>query len=181
MTNLSLARLARLALTLSFGVAACAAPAEEPEELGSSEAHVTGNPDSPDRITIVRSYAPGAYHLTTVRTAPMGFIPEAAFSTRMQGSRGIWLCGLHQGNFPSTDPNCEGQPIVDFLGYADQNAAGTKAPLYRCLVPGGIDHFISLDSNCEGQAQEGILGYVDGAPLPAYIPYPTYEYNGGGA
>jgi hypothetical protein len=175
MTTLSLARLARLVLTLSFAAVGCAAPAEEPEELGSSEAHVTGNPDSPDRVTIVRSYGYGV-HLTTVREAPQGFQPEAAFYTRMSGSRGVWLCSKgKRGNFPSNDPNCEGYPIVDFLGYADQNAAGTRAPLYRCAIPSLADHFISLDPGCESQVTEGVLGYVEGgAPLPAMIPAPVW-------
>lgn len=180
MTNLSLARLTRLALVLSFAAVGCAAPAEEPEEMSSTESHITGNPESPDRITIVRSWTPG-FHLTTVRTAPMGMKPEAAFYTRTSGSRALFLCdkGRHR-NFPSNDPNCEGYGIIDFIGYVDQNEEGTRVPLYRCLIPSITDHFISTDPNCEGQRMEGQLGWVEWAPVPAMIPLPDYNSNNSG-
>ena len=32
--------------------------------------------------------------------------------------------------------------------------------LYRCIVPGSMDHFVSKDAGCEGQRTEGIYGYI---------------------
>ncbi len=44
--------------------------------------------------------------------------------------------------------------------YVLPQALPGTVPLYRCIVPNSMDHFVSADSNCENQRTEGLYGYV---------------------
>lgn len=173
-TNTGLALSVALSLAYAAFTSGCAAtPAEE--EAGTTESQVTADPGSADKITIIRSFRPGAGHWLSVREAPAGFTPEVRYTIRLRGQRALFACGYLRHNFVSLDPNCEGQQQQGFLGYADQNAEGTRQRLFRCMVPTG-DHFVSTDEACEGYVNEGLLGWVEDA---AQIAPPVEQLNPG--
>lgn len=162
-------------LALASTLIGCAAAEPDSEDMGSTESYVTADPGTADRITLIRSFRPGRGHWASVRTAPGGFTPEVRYTIRLSGQRALFACGLGHHNFLSNDPNCEGQVQQGFVGYADQNAAGTRQPLHRCLVGANGDHFISTDPGCEGQLTEGVLGWVEDAAVIAPPPEPEHE------
>ncbi|MBX3228501.1 MAG: hypothetical protein KF837_14370 [Labilithrix sp.] len=171
-----------LALALSSIVWGCAAPTAEEEEMGSTESHVTADPGTADKITLIRSFRPGHGHWASVRQAPRYFTPEVRYTIRLHGQRALFACGFQRHNFLSLDPNCEGQVQQGFVGYADQNAQGTRQPLYRCNAGG--DHFITTDPGCEGHVMEGLLGWVEDAagiaPPPEPVDECQYDFECGG-
>ncbi len=76
-------------------------------------------------------------------------------------NRPIYRCfiaGTKDNDFPSFDPNCEGQQhFHSILGYSYEVGHPGSQPFYRCRK-GSSDNFISWDSHCEGQVFEGMLG-----------------------
>jgi RHS repeat-associated protein len=102
----------------------------------------------------------------TTGSAPTNYFPEPHVSAslllqQLPGTHALYSClvgGWDQ--MVSSDPNCEGQQKIGFLGYAyDTNQPnGLTVPVRRCVI--GNDHFMSHSDNCEGFTVESILGYA---------------------
>jgi hypothetical protein len=167
-----------LAVAIASSIVGCAGPETPAEEMGSTESHVTANPGSADKITLVRSFRSGFGHWASVRSAPPGFIREMSYTIRLRGQRALFACGANNHNFLSLDPNCEGLEQQGFIGYADQDAQGARQALFRCYT--GEDHFISTDAACEGYTNEVLLGWVEDVtaiPPPAFGSPCKYDYE----
>ncbi len=109
---------------------------------------------------LTRSYSASRGHWASSRLAPAGFRSEATWRLSRDSrpnSSMLYECQVGAHNLVSTDPRCEGLRTLGPVGYASQSPSG--APIYRCRVGQGSDHFISADPGCEGQTVESLLGY----------------------
>lgn len=147
-----------LLVGLAAVVAGCAT---NTEEAASSEAAF-----SEGQLLLLRGYQPGGGHWASTGSLPYGFNEEARFVIQRQGARGIFACRVSRHNIVTSDPYCEGQPMIGFLGYLDGAPSPGKVAIYRCRVGSGNDHFISVDPGCEGQITEAELGWAEQVASP---------------
>lgn len=102
--------------------------------------------------------------------AASGYTYESTLGTLLNrpvsGTRALYKCSIGSDTFTSTNATCEGQKVVELLGYI-YTKAPTNAPsvqVYRCRT--GTEHFDSVNSTCEGRTVESSLGFaVDYAQL----------------
>nr|WP_042190733.1 LamG-like jellyroll fold domain-containing protein [Kibdelosporangium sp. MJ126-NF4]CEL19549.1 serine/threonine protein kinase [Kibdelosporangium sp. MJ126-NF4]CTQ94651.1 serine/threonine protein kinase [Kibdelosporangium sp. MJ126-NF4] len=96
---------------------------------------------------------PRGYHFE----APLGFpAPADAPNTRM-----LYSCVSGSDEFTSTDPACEGKPVLGELGrvYTEIPADTPVFSMYRCAIKGSNELFVSQHADCEGQQVQSLLGY----------------------
>jgi hypothetical protein len=82
-------------------------------------------------------------------------------TSQLPGTRALMQCLFNGERFSSTAADCEGQTVVDRIGWIwDEQPSGLDTVrLYRCTLPDG-EHFDSTDPDCEGQNTDATLGYV---------------------
>lgn len=117
----------------------------------------------PAHVAVERGFFPGVGHWFGT-PLPEGFQQEQVVYLRAEptaDSNTIYGCAHRGHNFPSFDPNCEGQPVLGLIGYTSASQLPGTSALYRCNVNGtGVDHFVSPDPGCEGHLNEGLLGFT---------------------
>jgi hypothetical protein len=103
-------------------------------------------------------------HMSVADGVPPGYVSEGPAGlvslVAQTGTQQLTSCMAGVDEFPSLDPNCEGQTVRSPIGQI-WTAAPTdqpNRPVYRCLFHS--DHFVSADAGCEGQTVEARLGYV---------------------
>ncbi|GLH95409.1 hypothetical protein Pa4123_06810 [Phytohabitans aurantiacus] len=142
----------------------CDAVAVLPQSMIDPIAHGVSN-RGPAYGALARYYD-GKVHYTTTGVVPAGQRIEYVFGLLAQsaesGTVRLSACSVGTDYFTSTRDDCEGQTVLDRLGwiYTSPPADKPSRPVYRCQVTATNLHFDSLSETCEGQRTEFRLGYV---------------------
>ena len=112
-----------------------------------------------------RSYLAARGHWASSRNPPAGFTVEQSWRLWREPHDGavmLYECRDGQHNLLSRDVGCEGLRSLGPVGYIETTQVAGTAPLYRCRIGAGTDHFVSSAASCEGQTMEQLLGYAYG-------------------
>ena len=109
----------------------------------------------------------GQYHYISTRNLPSGYKKQNSFKILRESKNSdmvlVYECRIGVNgsqSFISSDYNCENMFNMGPLGYLYKKKVENSIPIYRCIIPSNIDHFISTKANCDGKGtNEALMGY----------------------
>jgi hypothetical protein len=114
-------------------------------------------------VRLTRGYRSSEGHRASTRVLPSGYAEEQSFLLHREEQADTVLlfeCLVGEHTLLTRDAGCEGLHPMGPVGWAWLEQRSGSAPLYRCSIGAGSDHFVSKEPDCEGQTTEELLGWV---------------------